>query len=221
MQKPLIVYLIFALMLATAALYFVIAIFGENYEPGSHEAKAAVETSQENVEGTPQHESTKTSHVTTGIPEEHHSSNESSVVASTLVQDKQVQREATESHNGIGENNVGTTFGSVNEITKKNIELPLFLAAGSGYAIVGFLIVVVADKGSSRILYIISATGSLILLGTYAISHTIGLPLVGLEHVGVFDLFVAALQVVIVGLSAYVILSLSRHKITRSAERNV
>jgi hypothetical protein len=83
------------------------------------------------------------------------------------------------------------------------------------------LIVVVADKGSSRILYIISATGSLILLGTYAISHTIGLPMVGLEHVGVFDLFVAALQVAIVGLSAYVILSLSRHKITRSAERNV
>jgi hypothetical protein len=43
-----------------------------------------------------------------------------------------------------------------------------------------------------------------------------------LEHVGVFDLLIAALQVAIVGLSAYVILSsLSTRKITTSVKGNV
>jgi hypothetical protein len=59
------------------------------------------------------------------------------------------------------------------------------------------------------------------LIGLYSASHTIGVPLIGLEHVGVMDLVVAALQLGIIGCSAYIILSLSRHKIARSAEKRI
>jgi hypothetical protein len=106
-----------------------------------------------------------------------------------------------------------------NESTKRGIELPLFLAAGVAYALVGFWII--NNKNSSRIPYIVAAAGSLILIGLYSASHTIGVPLIGLEHVGVMDLVVAALQLGIIGCSAYIILSLSRHKIARSAEKSI
>lgn len=223
-------------MLATAAVYFVIAFFGENYEPGSHEARAATETGQENVEEPPQHESTETGHLTTGISGEHPPSNESGAVVSSSIQEKevlginrdntlgpqkheQIQKEATENHN-IGENNIGTASESSNEITKRSIELPVFLAAGIAYTLVGLWMII--DNKRSRIPYVISTAGSLTLIGLYAVSHTIGFPMIGLEHVGVFDLLIAALQVAIVGLSAYVILSsLSTRKITTSAKRNV
>jgi hypothetical protein len=188
-------------MLATAIVYFVAASFGENFEPGSHEAKAA-ESGQENLEGIPQHESAESNHAMTSTSAGKHAShNETAGVTATAVQ-------------GIGGANQFS-----NESTKRGTELPLFLAAGIAYALMGFWII--HNKNSSRIPYIVAAAGSLILIGLYSASHTIGVPLIGLEHIGVLDLLVAALQLGIIGCSAYIILSLSRHKIARSAEKSI
>jgi len=193
--KPLIIYVIFALILATAIVYFVAASFGENFEQGSHEAKAA-ESGQENLEGIPQHESAESNHpMTSTTAGKHASHNEPVGVTDTAVQ--------------------GTNY----ESTKRSLELPLFLTAGIAYAVVGFWII--NNKHDSRIPYIVAAAGSLILIGLYSTSHLIGVPLIGLEHVGVLDLLVAVLQVGIIGCSAYIILSLPRQKIARSAEKSI
>jgi hypothetical protein len=48
--------------------------------------------------------------------------------------------------------------------------------------------------------------GSILLIGLYIASHTVGLPLIWLEHVGFLDLLTAALQGGIVAVSAYVMI---------------
>jgi hypothetical protein len=190
-----IIYLIFALMLATAIVYLVVASFGENFEPGSHEAKGA-ESGQENLEGIPQHESAESNHAMTNTTAgKHASDNEPVGVTAAGVQ------------------------GTNNESTKRSLELPLFLAAGVAYAVVGFWII--NNKNNSRIPYIVATAGSLILIGLYSASHVIGVPLIGLEHVGVLDLLVGGLQVGIIGCSAYIILSLPRRRTARSAEKSI
>ena len=62
--------------------------------------------------------------------------------------------------------------------------------------------------------YIISMVGSILLIGLYIASHTVGLPLIGLEHVGFLDLLTAALQGGIVAVSAYVMILSSSKTIT-------
>jgi hypothetical protein len=62
------------------------------------------------------------------------------------------------------------------------------------------------DKRSGKVPYIISMPGSVLLIGFYIASHTVGLPLIGLEHVGFLDSLVAALQGGIATGSGYVII---------------
>lgn len=196
-------------MLATAVVYFITASIGENFEVGSHEAKAA-ESGEVNLEGTPQHETGENSHVTGS-----HKAMETNQGNMTMIQQQhQQQKEAKEKSNSLPENSIGIAESS-NESVKRSIEFPLFLTAGIAYGLVGFWML--KDK-KNRVPYFIAALGSILLIGLYTASHMVGLPQIGLEHVGVLDLLVAALQVGIVGCSGYVILSTSEKRITRSAE---
>jgi hypothetical protein len=214
-------------MLATAVVYFIAASFGENVEVRSHEAKAA-ETGQENLEGTPQHGAAENSHVATS--EVRALNNESAALAGiqastkatetnheniTRIQQQGQQKEATERASGLTENKNMGAAESGNESAKRSIEFPLFLTAGIAYVLVGFWMI--KDKKNSRVPYIIATTGSLVLIGLYTASHTVGFPLIGLEHVGALDLLVAALQIGIVGCCGYIMLSLSEKRITTSA----
>jgi hypothetical protein len=90
----------------------------------------------------------------------------------------------------------------------------LFLAAGIAYVLIGLWMVM--DKKSSKVPYIISMAGSVLLMGLYIASHTVGLPLIGLEHVGFLDLLVAPLQGGIVVGSGYIIILPSSKTITRT-----
>jgi hypothetical protein len=74
------------------------------------------------------------------------------------------------------------------------------------------------DKKNSKVPYIIAIAGSLILIGLYTVSHTVGMPLIGLEDVGVLDLFIAALQVGIISCSGYVLLSRAAKRVMTRAE---
>src|SRR5207247_5628858 len=143
---------------------------------------------QENLEVIPHHEATQNIHVGGSRPLQ--ASNNGSTV-----------EEATERGIGFAENNV--VVGN-NENAKRSVELPFFLTAAIAYILVGFWML--KAMMNSRVPYIIATTISLILIGPYTVSHTVGFPLVGLEHVGVLDLLVTALQIGIVGCSGYVIL---------------
>jgi hypothetical protein len=63
------------------------------------------------------------------------------------------------------------------------------------------------DKRNSKIPYIIAIVGSLILLVIYASSRTIGISSLGIEPVGLLDAIVAALQVIIIGTSLYILIT--------------
>ena len=52
----------------------------------------------------------------------------------------------------------------------------------------------IIEKKITKIPYLISIAGSLLLIGLYTLSHTIGLPPIGLEQIGLLDLTVAAFQ---------------------------
>jgi hypothetical protein len=65
----------------------------------------------------------------------------------------------------------------------------------------------ILDRRNSKIPYIIAIIGSLILLGIYASSRTIGISTLGIEPVGLFDAIVAGLQVIIIATSLYILIT--------------
>lgn len=64
----------------------------------------------------------------------------------------------------------------------------------------------ILDKRNSKIPYIMAIVGSLILLGIYASSRTIGISSLGREHIGLLDAIVAALQIAIIAISLYILI---------------
>ncbi len=64
----------------------------------------------------------------------------------------------------------------------------------------------IQDRRNSRIPYIIAIVGSMILLGIYVSSRTIGISNLGLEPVGLLDSIVAGLQVAIIATSLYILI---------------
>ena len=196
MKRPLIVYLIVGLIFATAVAYFIAASFGERVERSNHEAKAAVETGHENSEvTTPQPQTTENNHNASG-----------GQVKQTLNNTSSAKESSSRGSNEA-------TISNDNESARRSIEFPLFLTVGTAYAIVGVWMVI--EKKITKIPYVISIGGSLLLIGLYTLSHTIGLLPVGLEQIGPLDLTVAALQVAIVACCGYVLIS-SKKTFTKS-----
>lgn len=91
------------------------------------------------------------------------------------------------------------------EKQRRILELPLSVGAGIGYAAIGLWMIL--DKRNSKSPYIIAILGSLILLGVYASSRTIGISNLGTESVGILDSVVAGLQVAIVATCLYILMT--------------
>jgi hypothetical protein len=89
------------------------------------------------------------------------------------------------------------------ENQRRALEFPLSVSAGSGYAAIGLWIIL--GKRNSKIPYIIAIVGSLILLGIYFASRTVGLSSLGTEPLGLLDGIVAGLQVAIITISLYIL----------------
>jgi hypothetical protein len=96
--------------------------------------------------------------------------------------------------------------GIEGETQEKHVEIALFIGAGIVY--LGLLVWILKTKLKSRVSYVVVAAVSVVLIATYLASRTIGVPIVGVEYyVGKLDMVNKALQVIIIGISAYMIFS--------------
>jgi hypothetical protein len=94
--------------------------------------------------------------------------------------------------------------GIQGETQEKQVEMTLFI--GSGIVYLGLFVWILKTKLGSKIPYIVVAAVSVILIVTYALSRTIGVPLVGVEYyIGKLDMVSKVLQVIMIGMSVYLI----------------
>ena len=99
--------------------------------------------------------------------------------------------------------------GVMGEIQEKQIEMTLFLTTGIGYMVT--LIWMLKKKLSSMLPYIVLTAGSIAMIGIYIASRTVGVPPIGIEYyIGKMDMTTKVLQVLISGLSVYLICSIQR-----------
>ena len=94
--------------------------------------------------------------------------------------------------------------GIQGETQEKQVEMALFI--GAGFTYLGLFVWILKTKLRSKIPYIVVAAVSVILIVTYWASRTIGVPLVGVEYyIGKLDMVSKVLQVIMIGMSVYLI----------------
>ncbi len=106
------------------------------------------------------------------------------------------------------------------ETQEKQIEMTLFI--GSGLTYIGLFAWILKTKLRGIIPYLTVAGISVILIGIYIASRTIGVPIVGVEYyVGKLDMVSKVLQVIIIGLSIYLAIGIQKIKVKESIHKNV
>jgi hypothetical protein len=97
--------------------------------------------------------------------------------------------------------------GIQGETQEKQVEMTLFIGVGIVY--LGLFVWIHKTKIRSKIPYIVVAAVSVILIATYVASRTIGVPLVGVEYyIGKLDMVNKVLQVIMIGMSVYLIFAI-------------
>ena len=105
--------------------------------------------------------------------------------------------------------------GIQGETQEKQVEMALFIGAGIVY--LGLFVWILKTKIRSKIPYTVVAAVSVILIATYAASRTIGVPIVGVEYyIGKLDMVSKVLQVIMIGMSVYLISTIRKTKIVES-----
>ena len=108
--------------------------------------------------------------------------------------------------------------GIQGETQEKQVEMTLFIGAGIVY--LGLFVWILKTKIRSKIPYIVVAAVSVILIATYAASRTIGVPIVGVEYyIGKLDMVSKALQVIMIGMSVYLIFAVRKTMIKEETVR--
>ena len=196
--KSYLVYIIAFLMISTSSLYFLVAIYGENIERNkAHELRLVQGQEDETTESGHNENQEKVQN------QIHNGSNESE--EQQLQEEGAPAQNTNESKHIEGKETAETLHQETSENQRRVLEKPLSIGAGIGYAAVGLWMIL--DKKNSKVPYIIAIVGSLILLGIYASSRTIGISHLGTEPVGLLDAIVAALQVVIITTSLYILIN--------------
>ena len=96
--------------------------------------------------------------------------------------------------------------------------MALFIGAGIVY--LGLLVWILKTKLRSKIPYFVVAAISTVLIAMYVASRTIGVPLVGVEYyVGRLDIVNKAIQVIIIGISVYLIFGIRKNIIKESIRK--
>jgi len=198
------------MMFSTSSLYFLVAIYGESIETNKevHGLQLVHGQGQEVTE--PGHNENQEK----AQNQVDNESNESVEQRLKEGQEEQVPQngiekvpnsEGNESKHieGIGTEETSHEE-SASEAQRRNLEFPLSIGAGVGYAAIGIWMIL--DKRNSKIPYIMAIVGSLILLGIYASSRAIGISSLGREHIGLLDAIVAALQIAIIAISLYILI---------------
>ena len=182
-------------MFSTSSLYLLVAIFGESIESSEAHGLQIVEGQEE--------ETTESGHTEEQEAAEIH--NESGESAEQHLQEEQTLEQNTNKSKHVegGEETEEAIHQEASENQRRALEFPLSVSAGIGYAAIGLWMIL--DKRNSKIPYIIAIVGSLILLGIYFASRTVGLSNLGTEPIGFLDSVVAELQVAIIAISLYVL----------------
>jgi hypothetical protein len=108
--------------------------------------------------------------------------------------------------------------GIQGETQEKQVEMALFI--GSGIVYLGLFVWILKTKLRSKIPYIAVAAISAILIVTYAASRTIGVPLVGVEYyIGKLDMANKILEVIMIGISEYLIFAVRKAMIKEETIR--
>jgi hypothetical protein len=198
------------MMFSTSSLYFLVAIYGESIETNKevHGLQLVHGQGQEVTE--PGHNENQEK----AQNQEDNESNESVEQRLKEGQEEQVPQNGIEKvpnsegneskHIQSIETEETSHEESASEAQRRNLEFPLSIGAGVGYAAIGIWMIL--DKRNSKIPYIMAIVGSLILLGIYASSRAIGISSLGREHIGLLDAIVAALQVAIIAISLYILI---------------
>lgn len=183
-------------MFSASSLYFLVAIFGESIESDETHILQPVEGQEEvvNESGHSESQEELETHSETNETSEQHLQEEQ-VLAQNASESNQIEREQGDR----------TQHQEMFEKQRRILELPLSVGAGIGYAATGLWMIL--DKKNSKNPYIIAIVGSLILLGVYASSRTIGISNLGIESVGILDSVVAGLQVAIVATCLYILMT--------------
>jgi len=183
-------------MFSTSSLYFLVAIFGESIESSKAHGLQLVE-GQEN-------ETTESVHNENQEEVQSETHNESGESSEQRLQEEQ----APEQYSNESKHIEGEETEEIHEETSENqrrvLEFPLSIIAGIGYAAIGLWMIL--DKRNSKVPYIIAIVGSLVLLGIYVASRTVGISSLGTEPIGSLDAIVAGLQVAIIAISLYILI---------------
>jgi hypothetical protein len=108
--------------------------------------------------------------------------------------------------------------GIQGETQEKQVEMALFIGAGIVY--LGLFVWILKTKLRSKIPYIVVAAISAILIATYVASRTIGVPLVGVEYyIGKLDIANKVLEVIMIGISVYLIFAVRKTMIKEKTIR--
>lgn len=183
-------------MFSASSLYFLVAIFGDSIESDETHISQPVEGQEEVVNESGRNESEV-------ALETHNDTNETS--EQHLQEEQVLAQNASEANQSEREQRDKTQHQEMFEKQRRILELPLSVGAGIGYAAIGLWMIL--DKRNSKSPYIIAILGSLILLGVYASSRTIGISNLGTESVGILDSVVAGLQVAIVATCLYILMT--------------
>jgi len=183
-------------MFSTSSLYFLVAIFGESIENDQTQVSQLAKGQEEVVDKLGQIENQE-------ALETH---NETGETSEQGLQEEQALAQNTSESNQIerGERDE-MPHQEMFEEQRRILEFPLSVGAGIGYAATGLWMIL--DRRNSKSPYIIAIVGSLILLGIYASSRTIGISNLGTESVGMLDVVVAGLQVSIVATCLYILMT--------------
>jgi cation transport ATPase len=190
--KSYLIYILVFLMFSTSAMYFLVAILGESIESSEAHGLQIVQA-QENETEESEHNETEEE-----APDEATESSEQHQQEQEALEEDVAEPGHTEGE-GVEEEHDESS-----EDQRRTLELPLSIGAGLGYAAVGLWMIL--DIGNKKIPYIIAIVGSIVLLGIYFASRTVGISSLGTEPFGIFDVSVAAIQVAIIAVSMYILI---------------
>ena len=98
-------------------------------------------------------------------------------------------------------------FQQIGETQEKYLEISVFVGAVLIY--LGLVVWVLKSRLKNKNPYMVSAVFSIIMIGIYIASRTIGVPVVGVEYyVGKIDIVSKILQAAIIGIAGYLIFAI-------------
>jgi hypothetical protein len=118
--------------------------------------------------------------------------NESGKSSEQRLQEEQAPEQNTNESKHLLKETEETLHQETSEKQRRVLEFPLSIIAGIGYAAVGLWMIL--DRRNSKVPYIIAIIGSLLLLGIYFTSRTVGISSLGTEPIGLFDAIVGGFK---------------------------